>query len=518
MTPFHLTYLLLLAALLSGCAAVPNASNTPVATAPTPTLAPADPALEQQTFTVQRGPIERVLDVTGRVTPVDLVRLFFAESGRVAELRVARGDTVQTGDILATLGQEEAVAALQQAELAVISAERDLLAAQGEQAIRAEQARLRLTAARETLQRLLAGPTPTTQERQQAQDAVTDAERALDETRRTAATTKADAETTLADAVDAVVAAQQVYSDAYWAAQQAGDGPNGQFAAEALQAAGRELQAAERNRERAQRALDDARRAEVAQVQAAEDALARAQRTLDQLAVVTPSSAELAAARQAVAEAELDVRAANQTSFAREQNALDAARLSREQAQRAVAAGQIVAPQDGEILALAIRPGDTVEAFAPAIELANPGALEIAAELTVEQLRLLVEGQPAEVLLLARPDLPLPALIRRLPSSGSGAVQGEDRTTRFQITDVRGLTLEANAVAQVRVVLERKLDALLLPPEAVRTFEGRQFVVVRTGEGAGIREQRVAVRLGITTDTAVEVLSGVSEGDMVVGP
>jgi len=516
MIPLRLTYALLLAVLLSGCAAAPSASSTPAAAVPTPTLAPADPALEQQTYTVQRGSIERVLDVTGRVTPVDLVRLSFATGGRVAELRVARGDNVMAGDVLAALNQEEAVEALQQAELAVSSAERDLQAAQSEQTIRAEQARLRLAAARETLQRLLAGPTM--QERQQAQDAVTDATRALEEARRTTATAKADAEAALADAADAVVAAQEVYSDAYWAAQQSGDGPNGQFAAEALQAAERELQAAERDRERAQRAFDDARRAEVAQVQAAEDAFARAQRALAQLTEVDPTSAELATARQAVAAAELDVRAAGQTSFAREQNALDAARLGREQAQRAVAAGQIVAPQDGEIVALAIRPGDTVEAFAPAIELANPGALEVAVELTDEQRLLLVEGQPAEVTLLARPDLPLPALIRRLPVGGSGVVQGEDRTTRVEITDLRGLTLEADAVAQVRVVLERKPDALLLPPEAVRTFEGRQFVVVRTNDGAGIREQRVAVRLGITTDTAVELLSGVSEGDVVVGP
>lgn len=507
---------LLFAALLSGCAAAPNASSTPAAAVPTPTLAPADPALEQQTYTVQRGPIERVLDVTGRVTPVDLMRLSFATDGRVAELRVARGDTIKAGDVLAALNQEEAVEALQQAELAVTSAERDLQAAQSEQTIRAEQARLQLTAARETLQRLLAGGTP--EERTRAQDAVADAERDLETIRRTTAAAKTEAEAAVEAAADAVIAAQEAYSDAYWADQQARGGPFAQSAADALAAAERDLREAERGRDSALLALDEARRAEIEQVDAAEAELVRAQRDLDLLAQANPMSAPVAEARQAVAAAELEVRATGQATFAREQNALDAARLGREQAQRAVAAGQIVAPQDGEIVALAIRPGDTVEAFAPAIELANPGALEVAVELTDEQRLLLVEGQPAEVTLLARPDLPLSALIRRLPVGGSGAVQGEDRTTRVDITDLRGLALEANAVAQVRVVLESKPDALVLPPEAVRTFEGRQFVVIRTTTGAGIREQRVAVRLGITTDTAVEVLSGVSEGDVVVGP
>jgi len=509
------TLALLLALLLSACANAPSPTATPPP-APTATLAPADPALAQATYTVKRGPIARMLEVTGRVTPVDLVRLAFAESGRVAELRVARGDSVQAGAVLATLNQEAAIEALQQTELAVASAERDLAASSTQRALGGEQARLRLAAARENLQRLLAGPTP--QERAVAQDAVTDAGRALETTRRTTAAIKVEAEQAVADASDAVVAAQKVYSDAVWTAQQAGDGPAGQFAADALAAAVRALQAAERGRERALLALDEARRAEVEQVRAAEDALARAQRDLAQLALVDPASPAVASARQAMAEAELSVKAAQQVSLAREQNALDAARLSQAQAQRAVAAGQIIAPQDGEVVALANRPGDLVEAFAPVIELANPDALEIAAELAAEQLLPLVEGQPAEVLLLARPGLPLPAVIRRLPVGGSGVVQAEDRSTRFQITDLRGLTLTPNAVAQIRMVLERKPDALLLPPEAIRSFEGRQFVVIRSGEGVGVRESRVAVRVGITTDTAVELLSGVAEGDVVVGP
>lgn len=447
--------------------------------------------------------------VTRRLTALHAVQILRGD-------RLARGDTVQAGAVLATLNQEVAIEALQQAELAVASAERDLAASSTQRALGDEQARLRLAAARENLQQLLAGPTP--KERAVAQDAVTDAERALETTHRTTAAVKVEAEQALADAADVVVAAQKVYSDATWAAQQAGDGPAGQFAADALAAAERELQAAERGRERALLTLDEARRAEVEQVRAADDAFARAQRDLAQLALVDSGSPAATSARQAVAEAELSVKAAQQVSLAREQNALDTARLSRAQAQRAVEAGQIVAPQDGEVVALANRPGDLVEAFAPVIELANPDALEVAAELSVEQLLPLVEGQPAEVLLLARPDLPLSAVIRRLPVGGSGVVQAEDRSTRFQISDLRGLTLEPNAVAQIRVVLERKPDALLLPPEAIRSFEGRQFVVIRSGEGVGVRESRVAVRVGITTDTAVELLSGVAEGDVVVGP
>lgn len=501
--------LLLLALILAACAAAPpGAQQSPA----TPTPLPPAPALERPTFTVERGTIARAIEATGRVTPVDLVRLSFAEAGRVAELRVNRGDTVRAGDLLAALNQEEAVEALQQAELAVTSAERDLETARTQSALSVDQARLRLANARENLQRLLAGPTP--EERAQAQDAVEDARLALETTRRTAAAAKVEAERALATAADALVAVQERYSDAYWTYAQSRNTPFAETTAEALRAVERELREAERQRADAALALDEARRAEVEQIQAAEAALARVERDLTLLVKVDPASQAVTAARQAVAEAELGLRAAQESSLAREQNALDAARLELAQAQRVVAAGQIVAPQDGEVIAVGVRPGDEVEAFAPVLELANPAELEIAAELTGEQLRELAEGQLAEVRLLSRPDLPLPALVRRIPAGGSGAVAAEDRTTRVQITDVRGETLALGAVARVRVVLEQKENALLLPPEAIRAFEGRSFVLVREGEV----ERRVPVRVGIETPERVEILEGLAEGDVVIGP
>ena len=54
---------------------------------------------------------------------------------------------------------------------------------------------------------------------------------------------------------------------------------------------------------------------------------------------------------------------------------------------------------------------------------------------------------------------------------------------------------------------------LLLPPEAVRSFEGRRFVVVREGD----RERRVTVKIGIETEEFVEITDGLEEGDVVVG-
>src|SRR6185436_14422973 len=175
------------------------------------------------------------------------------------------------------------------------------------------------------------------------------------------------------------------------------------------------------------------------------------------------------------------------------------------------------APQAGEILALSVGEGDEIQAFNPVVEIADPSQLEIAIELGGDQMRQLQEGQPAEVSLLSRPDVIMPSLIRLMPapygSGGSGAVQEQDRTTRIQVSDTKGQSLVPGSVAKIRIVLERKENVLWLPPDAVRAFEGRRFVVVREGE----RERRATIKVGIETEDRVEILEGVKAGDVIVG-
>jgi hypothetical protein len=80
--------------------------------------------------------------------------------------------------------------------------------------------------------------------------------------------------------------------------------------------------------------------------------------------------------------------------------------------------------------------------------------------------------------------------------------------------DLGGLNVETGDLVRVAVVLEQKDDVLWLPPAAIRTFEGRKFVVVQ--EGAGQRQ--VDVILGIESEDRVEIVDGVKENEVVVGP
>jgi multidrug efflux pump subunit AcrA (membrane-fusion protein) len=574
----------LLLPILAACTGSPAVAQQEPAT---PTPLPPAPALERPTYVVERGPIERVLEVNGRVMPVDMVRLSFRRDGRVERVNVQRGEVVQEGDILAELQQDSELGELRRAEKQLVQAQRDLEEARSRQAREIRRAENSLSTARsnlaeaatrrerdiasaernlqqaqEDLARLQPGGTesPT----RELEDALEEARRNVKETRDEASRAKTDAEIALREAAETLEDAQRTYSDAYWDwdwVQRYGTDPDNEQTVidpntgdentvrqdlsdqqerdykEALIEAEEALIEAEQNVDLAQRDLELAREEEVYRIQQAEEAAADAQRELDealggdhealisaQRAVVDQQEAleeqrasTLRSEQTAVENAQLELAEAQDQTFDSELSAIEDAEVEREEARKEVENGRIIAPQSGEILALSIAEGDEATAFEAVVELADPSNLEIGAELSTDQMRQIQEGQPAEINLLARPDVVMPAQIRRMPapygSGGSGAVREEDQTTRFAIEDTKGQTLAPGTVAKIRIVLERKEDVLLLPPEAIRSFEGRRFVVVREGD----TERRVPVELGIETDTQVEILEGVEAGDIVVG-
>jgi multidrug efflux pump subunit AcrA (membrane-fusion protein) len=118
----------------------------------------------------------------------------------------------------------------------------------------------------------------------------------------------------------------------------------------------------------------------------------------------------------------------------------------------------------------------------------------------------------------SRPGEVFEALLAQLPYSygtGGGEVKVEDRDERVHISlvDPEGAELEVGDLVKVTVLIERSDDALYLPPAAIRTFEGRKFVMVKAGD----RLQKVDVKLGIEGEDRVEILDGLEEGQIIEG-
>src|SRR5512135_2684236 len=66
---------------------------------PTPTPLPTPVVAEKPTYIVQRGPVTKSLEFTGRVGPVKQQDLFFRTDGFVRNVKAERNAQVKSGDL-----------------------------------------------------------------------------------------------------------------------------------------------------------------------------------------------------------------------------------------------------------------------------------------------------------------------------------------------------------------------------------------------------------------------------------
>jgi len=194
--------------------------------------------------------------------------------------------------------------------------------------------------------------------------------------------------------------------------------------------------------------------------------------------------------------------------------------LGIEELERQVADARLSAPFDGEILSAGIDPGDYASAFSIVMVLADPSVMEITAELGAADLGEMALGQEALITLRNRPQDPFGGSVRQLPYPyGGGTTDASDSDLSAHIAIEGDVDLELGELATVSIVLEEKENVLWLPPAAIRTFQGRDFVVVLGRLDGQLNEgtQRVDVLLGIETDERVEIVQGLEEGQVIVG-
>jgi multidrug efflux pump subunit AcrA (membrane-fusion protein) len=118
------------------------------------------------------------------------------------------------------------------------------------------------------------------------------------------------------------------------------------------------------------------------------------------------------------------------------------------------------------------------------------------------------------VALDAKPDVKFNGTIRQLPSP-YGTGNSDDRTVHIVLEAPPAVdTYQSGDKVTVMIQLASKQGVLWLPPDAIRKAGGRTFVIVNSDSGP----KRVDIEIGLQTRDRVEILSGLTEGQVVVGP
>lgn len=498
----------LLLALATGCRSTGSQSVSANEATPTPLPTPIIP--EKPVYTVQVGTVVQTLEFTGRASPVLEQELFFETNGNVSEVFVDRGDWVQAGDVLAELDIDDLEKQLSQKLISLETAELKLDQAQIDAT---EAITTAMKAVKEAREDVANAKTTSSNDLAEARASVTSAEVSLENARLNLAVVQKS------DTVSKNVRDRE-YEAAWWEAfygECLKKYEAGQMDKDRLDLEWNNLLTAKDNldqaRTQAQLALSQAE----AQVTQAEESLRQARAKLAEL----QGQPALSDAEVALEQAELDyedaVAAADPESYNMRLLMLDLeqAQLDIQDLQDQIANARLVAPFAGQILSLNIQPGDAAEAYDAVGVLADPNELEITAELGSEELSQMALNQQALVTLRDRPGETFSGTVRQLPYPyGGGTVDTGDDDTAVHVALEGQVDMTLGELATVSIVLQEKENVLWLPPAAIRTYQGRDFVVVQLADGS---QKRVDVLLGISTDERVEIAAGLEEGQTIVG-
>jgi len=247
--------------------------------------------------------------------------------------------------------------------------------------------------------------------------------------------------------------------------------------------------------------LEDQKRQASAAVAQAKAALENARLNLERndrlfkRGIAAGKEVEDARAQQAAAEAGVETAMA----------ALDTA-------DRQLSRAKVTSPIAGSVVKRLVSVGEQVDGTAaqPLLEVANVAVLELAANVPSEHLGAVHQGQAVEISSDAYKD-------QRFSGSIVAIAPAVDPATNTALARIRvtntGHLLKVGMYAQARVAVSERKGALTVPPAAIaRNEEGEAAVYVVTNGVA----QRVPVKLGLETTDAVEILSGVSEGQVVL--
>jgi RND family efflux transporter MFP subunit len=181
-------------------------------------------------------------------------------------------------------------------------------------------------------------------------------------------------------------------------------------------------------------------------------------------------------------------------------------------ADRQLSRTRVTSPIAGSVVKRLVSVGEQVDGTAaqPLIEVANVDVLELAANVPSEHLGAIRVGQTVDIASDAYGDRTFPGRVIAIAPAVDPATN--TALTRIAITNA-GRLLRIGMYAQARVAIGERKGALTVPPSAVaKNEEGETAVYVVTGDTA----QRAVVKVGLETSDAVEILSGVTDGQAVL--
>jgi macrolide-specific efflux system membrane fusion protein len=171
----------------------------------------------------------------------------------------------------------------------------------------------------------------------------------------------------------------------------------------------------------------------------------------------------------------------------------------------------LLAPIDAEVIVATTQPGQTVTTADAVIVLSD--VLIARAQVDETDIRKVKLGQSAQILLDAYPDTKINATVEHMYYESKTV----NNVTVYEVDLVPKNVpdfFRSGMNTTINFVENSKVDILVIPVEAVYRDKDESFVLIKKEGQADLLRQ--PVKLGITDDKFIEVLSGVNENDVLV--
>jgi HlyD family secretion protein len=207
------------------------------------------------------------------------------------------------------------------------------------------------------------------------------------------------------------------------------------------------------------------------------------------------------------------------------QKRLEATQEYVDRLRKSIAACTIRAPRSGEIIYAndgsvrdEIVEGEMVRNKQEVVRIPDLSNMDVRLRIHESLIEGVRQGLPASVQIDAYPELRLTGRVvsvSRVPTTGDGFnsdLKEYDATVRIDTGSAPAEFLKPGLTAQVQILMDRQYDCLHVPVQSVVNVGGQNVVFVAAATGI---EHRL-IEVGLNSDTAVEVVSGLNESDRVL--
>lgn len=185
-----------------------------------------------------------------------------------------------------------------------------------------------------------------------------------------------------------------------------------------------------------------------------------------------------------------------------------------------IAKAVLTAPFAGTVISVNVKKGDSIKSYDPIAVIADTSNLVVAANVSKDKLTQVAIGMPVEV------DInnagKHKGKVKQFPmkqedgnNNSGNPNNNSEKPENFLIVELDKMPegLNRGTPLSISIITNRKENAIVIPPSALRTIGSRTYVQVVDKDG----KREVDVAVGQQTPTEIEILEGLKPGQKVVG-